>query len=346
MGDDGAALALFHAAVSAGGELTLSLEELAARLQLPLLSGDVYVRHVAGRRLGGAGLELIDGEAGRVRLRVLGYEQALAEVTLLPHAEGRPDPSRAPRRERLRAASKVEPTDAASSHGAPDRDLVHERGPAPSALASAARGAPRNLGEIGEKVADKALTTALKGWWSRRTDVQKLATGLIAFAIAIGPAGEGFFAAIGALYNNKIPSTKQVEAVFWLLWIALPIPAFILVGFLAAGRVSGGAALVLAGAACLGAAFVYGGPVPNKLAGLYCYADTRGGKIIYEEKCREFNKLGFVADNAARVGRPTEAGKIFGSALAYTKDARGDVMTFAAVLASLGVGLLIRKDLH
>jgi hypothetical protein len=34
---------------------------------------------------------------------------------------------------------------------------------------------------------------------------------------------------------------------------------------------------------------------------------------------------------------------VFGSAVAYTADARGTVMTFAGVMFAVGVGLLTRK---
>jgi len=84
-------------------------------------------------------------------------------------------------------------------------------------------------------------------------------------------------------------------------------------------------------------------PVPDRLAGVYCYAGLSGGQVVYEEQCREFNNAGFYAENAPKAGSPSASADIFSSAVAYTVDARGVLMAFASILASIGLGLIVRE---
>jgi hypothetical protein len=194
------------------------------------------------------------------------------------------------------------------------------------------------------KGADKAIESGLGGWWQQRNDNEKLATGLIAFGVAIGPLGLGLLGALGALFKDAIPSSQQLEGVFWLLLITAPLAAFCIVVVWVAGKHGPlpGALGAAAIAAVVVSALLSQSSVPNELAGLYCYAEVDGGGIAYESQCREFNHAGFVAENQSRAS-PTGAAAVFGSALVYTVDARGSIMAFAAIMVSIGVGLLFRE---
>lgn len=196
-----------------------------------------------------------------------------------------------------------------------------------------------------ERGADKAVVAGLSGWWARRSETEKTATALIAFAITIGPLGMGLLAAAGALFNSEVPNGRQVAAVFWLFLIAAPLAAFCLVFVSTAGKHA--AVPVALGLAAVAAVLVSGGltnsPIPSELAGLYCYAGLGGGEIVYEAQCRKFDNAGFVAANRGRTS-PSGGALVFASAVAYTADARGSIMAAAAILASIGVGLLIREN--
>jgi hypothetical protein len=194
------------------------------------------------------------------------------------------------------------------------------------------------------KGADKAIANGLRGWWQRRSVGERFATGLILGGLAIGPIGLGVFGAVGALFTNAIPTNKQLEAVGWLLLITAPLSASCLIVAWAAGK-HGSVPVVLgvaAAAAVLVSAVLSNSTVPNHLAGLYCYAEVDGGASVYEETCRDFKHAGFIADNSPRVS-PSGAIAVFGSALAYTVDARGSLMAIAALLVSTGIGLLLRE---
>jgi hypothetical protein len=192
--------------------------------------------------------------------------------------------------------------------------------------------------------ADKAIASGLRGWWQRRSVGERLATGLILGGLAIGPLGLGIVGALGALFTNGIPTSKQIEAVGWLLLITAPLSAACLIVAWAAGK-HGSVPVVLgvaAAAAVLVSTVLSNSTVPNHLAGLYCYAEVVGGASVYEKTCRDFKHAGFIADNSPRVS-PSGAIAVFGSALAYTVDARGLLMAIAAVLVSTGIGLLLRE---
>jgi hypothetical protein len=215
-----------------------------------------------------------------------------------------------------------------------------------AALAGTVAGA-KSLDDLLEKGADKVVKTGLEGWWEDRNDAEKTATGLIAAALALGPLGQGLLAAAGALFAaGDIPSSKQIEALFWLLWITAPLAAFVVVAVWLPGKLANGpVALIAAGAASVAAAWAtLASEAPKALAGVYCYADFRGAGVAYEEQCRAFNNAGFIADNAPRVGSPSASADIFSSAVAYTADARGTAMALAAIMASVGIGLLLREQ--
>jgi hypothetical protein len=44
------------------------------------------------------------------------------------------------------------------------------------------------------------------------------------------------------------------------------------------------------------------------------------------------------------VGSPSASADIFSSAVAYTSDARGTAMAVAAIMASIGIGMLLREQ--
>lgn len=193
------------------------------------------------------------------------------------------------------------------------------------------------------KGADEVVKSGLSGWWEHRTDVEKRATLLIGAALAIGPLGQGIAATFGVLLGEgSIPTSKQLEAVLWLLLITAPLAAFTIV--VVSLWYSGPMTWIAAGAAAVLAAGVLStSDVPKSLAGVYCYAEVGDGRVVYEEQCRDFNDAGFYAENAPRVGTLSESANIFSSAVAYTIDARGTVMAFASILASAGIGLIIRE---
>ena len=196
------------------------------------------------------------------------------------------------------------------------------------------------------KGADKAVKAGLAGWWERRNETEKAATMLIAFALAIGPLGQGFLGAMGVLFgNNSVPSSKQVEAVIWLLVITAPLAAFVLVAGSLVGKHASGP--VAFGAASFAAVFLawamINSPPPERLAGVYCYADVNSGGVVYEEQCRQFNNAGFYAENADRAGNPSASADVFSSLITYTVDARGLLMTFASLLASFGLVMIVRE---
>jgi hypothetical protein len=196
------------------------------------------------------------------------------------------------------------------------------------------------------KGADKVVKTGLAGWWARRNETEKAATLLIAFAVALGPLGQGLLGAMGVLFgNNSLPSSKQVEAVIWLLVITAPLAAFVLVaGSLAGKHASVPVALGAAGLAAvvLSGAMINSAP-PERLAGVYCYADINSGGVVYEEQCRAFNNAGFYAENGERAGSPSASADVFSSLVAYTVDARGFLMTLASVLACIGIVMIVRE---
>jgi hypothetical protein len=204
---------------------------------------------------------------------------------------------------------------------------------------------PQSFEAVLRKGADKAIEAGLKGWWSRRSPYQKGAIGLISFGLAIGPLGQGVLAAFGALFNDKIPNSTQVEALVWLLWITAPLAAFVVTCvWLARRRTNPVGILLVAGAASVLTAWVvFASGTPKELAGVYCYADVQGTQVIYEQQCRDFNSWGFIAENAPRIGH-SDSANIGVSAFVFTIDARGQLMAFAAFLASVGVGVLLPKD--
>jgi hypothetical protein len=194
------------------------------------------------------------------------------------------------------------------------------------------------------KGADHAIEAGLKGWWKQRTEIEKVATGLIASGVAIGPLGLGLLGAVAALYKDAIPSTEQIKAVWWLLLITAPLAAFVIVAIWITGRfgpipVGLGAAAV---AAVLASSAMSHSVIPTKLAGLYCAAEISGNGVVYQDECEKFDYAGFVGENASRAG-PSGAVNVLSSAVAYTVDARGSIMAFAALLVSGGLGLLLRE---
>jgi|GEM_PF-3352818 len=337
--DDRIARALFHAAVDAGGSMQLEITDLALRLKMGLSSGNVYTRYAAERRLKRVGLSL-SFEADHARIEVIGYQEADAARISQPLPEPEPEPgspSNAALGDRPRPIVSAKRSESALN--SPDGTLAASA-PSPPHFAIA-----DNAGDALRDLTDKVAEPSLKRWWSRRSTTERWAMGAIALAIAIGPLGQGLPAGFGALFDDKIPSSKQLEALLWLLWIALPLVAFILVVVVLAGRISGGTVAILAGiAAVSAAAVVEHSPAPKQLAGLYCYADARDGSVLYEQECREFNTSGFIAENEPRMGNPSSATEIYASAVAYTADARGTIMALSAILASVGVGLLIRRQ--
>ena len=205
----------------------------------------------------------------------------------------------------------------------------------------------KSIDDLVGKGADKVVKTGLEGWWAARNETEKIATGLIAAALALGPLGQGILAATGALFAaGDVPTSKQIEALFWLLWITAPLAAFVVAVVWLPGKVAnGGVSLIIAGAASVAAAWLtMASEAPKSLAGVYCYANFQGGGVAYEEQCRAFNNAGFIADNTPRVGNPSASVDIFSSAVAYTADARGTAMALAAILASIGVGMLFREN--
>jgi hypothetical protein len=195
------------------------------------------------------------------------------------------------------------------------------------------------------KGADKAIQTGLSGWWESRTETEKAAVVLIGVALAIGPLGQGLLGAVKALFSTALPTSKQLEAVVWLLLITAPLAAFVIVVITMPGKVSNvPVALGVAGIAAVVASYLLSQtPIPDSLSGVYCYAELGGVGVIYEEQCREFNNAGFYAENAPIAGSPSATPQIFSSAVAYTADARGSVMAFASILASVGIAMIIRE---
>jgi hypothetical protein len=199
--------------------------------------------------------------------------------------------------------------------------------------------------ELLDNAKDKVAEKVLGGWWSKRSDTEKVATALLITGAALGPLGQGLLAVVHQLYVDAIPTTKQIEATALLLWLTLPVAAFLIVIVAVPGKHgSFPVALILAGIASVASAsLTYVSHAPTKLADFYCYADASNGVIVYEHQCREFNTAGFVAENVSRLGSPSRSANIFSSAVAYTSDARGSLMVFAGVLAAVGIGLLFRE---
>ena len=199
-------------------------------------------------------------------------------------------------------------------------------------------------GDLLERGADAAVKHGLAGWWARADETQKTAVTLVSAAAALGPLGQGILATLGILFAApELPSAKQLYAVAWLLAITLPVAAFAVVCVVSFGKAPTPAVLAVAGICSVaGAAVMTNSGIPEQLAGVYCYADFQDGPV-YEEQCREFNAEGFIAENARNVGSPSRSPGIFASAVAYTADARGTVMVVASLMASIGIGMLIRR---
>jgi len=195
--------------------------------------------------------------------------------------------------------------------------------------------------DLFRKGADRAVAAGLRGWWDARSEKERVATALIAAGLAIGPLGQGLLGAASALYSNAMPGSKQLEAVWWLFILTGPLAVFcfvfaVTVSKHAAPAVAGGLAAV---GAVLTSMVLTGAAVPSKLAGLYCYAAPGS----YEHQCRVFDHAGFVADNASRAN-PTGAMEVFGSAVAYTVDARGSFMALSAIVVFGALGWLAREN--
>lgn len=201
-------------------------------------------------------------------------------------------------------------------------------------------------GDVLRGQVDRALEAGAAGWWSSLDESQKFAVGALGFAAAIGPIGQGLVAALGSLFKPAIPSSTQVEAVFWLFLITLPLAAGVLVFVLAAGRGPLGGVLAFTG----GVTFIAGAAmasiaIPDKLGDFYCYADFSGGAIVYEQQCRDFDSLGFVTQTHDIAGSASGAPEVVGWAFVYVADARGFVMAMASVIAAVAAGYLIRREM-
>jgi hypothetical protein len=199
--------------------------------------------------------------------------------------------------------------------------------------------------EILDHAKDKVAEKVLGGWWSQRSDTEKVATALLITGAALGPLGQGLLAVVGQLYVDAIPTAKQIEATGLLLWLTLPVAAFLIVIVAVPGKHgSFPVALILAGIASVASAsLTYASHAPNRLADFYCFADASNGVIVYEHQCRSFNTAGFVTENVSRLGSPSRSADILSSAVAYTSDARGSLMVVAGILAAVGIGLLFRE---
>lgn len=202
-------------------------------------------------------------------------------------------------------------------------------------------------GSLLEKGADEVLDHTFKGWLSRTDESQKAALVGLAFALALGPLGQGLAAAFGVLFDEaSIPSTQQLEATWWLVVITLPValPVFVCVAFW--GRWSQGAiaAVVIA---CVIWAVGQQDTVNTQRGNLYCYAELNGLEASYESKCRKFDQYGFLSD-AQRIQGPPQAraGLLTGLAFAYTADARGALMAVCGVIAAICLGYLVRRQME
>ena len=205
----------------------------------------------------------------------------------------------------------------------------------------------QGLDSLLERGGDKALEHTFKGWLSRADDNQKFALIALAFALALGPLGQGLLAALGVLFNDaSIPSTVQLEATFWLILITLPIalPVFVCVAYW--GRLS------LYGMAFVVALCVFWGVsqqdyVNTQRGDVYCYAELHGLETTYESECREFNQRGFASDASQIHGPPpAAAGMLAGLAFSYTAEARGFLMAFCGVVAAASIGYLVRRQME
>lgn len=184
---------------------------------------------------------------------------------------------------------------------------------------------------------DQAVAAIAGGWYARADDGQKFAVALVAAAAVLGPLGQGLLAALETLYSSKLPSAEQVEAVFWLAVLTLPVFAAAAAGLYFAGRLASGAVLAVAALAAVGgfyAMVAFG--VPTHLGDVYCYNDGR----VLERTCRDFDEWGFTS-RVSSADSPTE---ILSIAYVYTADARGGLMAACGVVAGLGCGYLARRE--
>lgn len=195
-------------------------------------------------------------------------------------------------------------------------------------------------------VADTAIEGSTAGWLARADDNQKIALIGLAAAAAIGPAGQGILAALGALFKSAaVPSGDQLMAVTWLLVITAPVAAWCFVFALAAGRGSFASVLAIAGvAAYLGGVLLASLGIPAQLGDLYCFASFTPAGVEYEHACRAFDALGFLGKAAPYLGSPSGSAKIAEWAMVYVADARGSAMALAGILAGLSAGYLVRRE--
>jgi hypothetical protein len=205
------------------------------------------------------------------------------------------------------------------------------------------------------KAADDAIKSSTAGWLARADARQRLALSALAFALAIGPLGQGLLAASGALFDEAaVPTTQQLRAVGWLFLIAAPVVLPIL-GYMFFGEVDGAgparmsprSLLFLCAFLAIVGASVAGGASQNLAADTYCYADLHGLEVHYEQQCRKFDDLGFMkaTENAMqKTSNPyARAGAVLVVAAIFTIDARGALMVVAAALAAWAVGYLLRR---
>lgn len=286
--------------------------------------------------------------AGGGIIRLLAADGSLRDqikVSVTPKQAATPDSPASPDRHAGGTTPADWPPQGAAGNATPDVAAAPEQHPGAKPESVPLPDVPQSFDAVLRKGADKAIEAGLRGWWSRRSPYQKVAIGLISFGLAIGPLGQGVFAAFGALFDDKIPNSTQVEALVWLLWITAPLAAFCItcVWLTRMSKHPIGIIISAGFASFLAACAVFASGVPKDLAGVYCYADLQGTHVIYEHQCRTFNSWGFIAENASRVGHSGSA-QIGYSAYAYTVDARGWLMAFAAILASAGVGVLLPKD--
>ena len=201
-------------------------------------------------------------------------------------------------------------------------------------------------GGLGEKLADRAIHSGLRAWWENTDENQKVAITGLGVAAAIGPLGQGILASVGMLFSKAaLPSSEQLQAVYWLFVITLPVAIGVALFVFLAGRVGVPVILIWVGPLTLAAgAAMASTPAPLALGDLYCYASYEGGlQVEYEDECRTFDTLGFTTRARPLVGSPSGGAQIWQWAVLYTADARGSAMVLASIIAAASGGYLVRR---
>jgi hypothetical protein len=188
---------------------------------------------------------------------------------------------------------------------------------------------------------DEHADRVFQGWFARQSSDRKVAVGALLLSALVGVVGMPVVEAIMTAAKPQLDG-KTIAAVLWLAVLTLPLFGYltVLVWGLGRGHIATVVGLATL-AALLGGWFLAEAGVPARIGDLYCFASFDSGGLYYEQECRAFDHLGFVAHTDGSL-TPARAPEFFGWLLVYVADARGSVMALCGVVGGIASGFLLR----